>query len=466
MNVRKVKPGIRIILLTVFITGAMIPWYFVIQRYISNDETPEPTPVVTGNQITIDTPPLTQTPDTASEPEPEFEPEPEPEPEPETEPEPEPEPELPAEDKFTDITATHPDLSGKLDEISLRFNCAAVSLVVFNGDKGEYYTYQYGYADITAQRPVNTNTKFRVASLSKLITATCAMALVDREILDLDRDISEYLGYQVRNPNNPDTPITSRMLLQHRSSIYDSEAFLASRNGNSSKSTQHLLDAGTSYKKRQPGSGFQYSNFGYSVLAAVCEKIYGKTFDILAREVLFEPLGIDAAYVPKRLEDTENIAILYNSKHSQTRSVQYQLDITDSGVPGYDHHLAQGNLTISAIDYARILNMLGNGGVLGDIRVLSPESVFAINNTNERGAGYDQGLATRRSAAEFMPGGEAYWHTGSSYGELTQYIYSADGTNRGVVVITTGATSGRTSDGMLIMCLDLSRSAWEYLISD
>jgi len=65
-----------------------------------------------------------------------------------------------------------------------------------------------------------------------------------------------------------------------------------------------------------------------------------------------------------------------------------------------------------------------------------------------------------------MPGGEAYWHTGSAYGEFTQYIYCADGTSRGVVVMTTGATTGRTSDGMLIMCTELSKAAWQYLNPD
>jgi len=336
-------------------------------------------------------------------------------------------------------------------------------MVVYDGDNGEYYTYQYGFADIRDRRAIDTDTMMRVASLSKLTTVLCAMVLVDRDMLDLDMDISYYLGYDVKIPGFTSTSVTSRMLMQHTASVFDSDDFHESRERNTSRSARQLIEAGTSFKRRQPGTVFEYTNFGYSLLAAVCETIYGKSFDILAREVLFEPLGIDAAYVPARLRDTANIAVIYNASHSPTRSVQSQLDISDSPELGHDIHLAQGNLTISAIDYARILAMLGNNGSLNDIRILSPQSALAVNNTNVRGASYDQGLATRRSSLMFMPGGEAFWHTGSAYGTFAQYIYSADGTNRGIVVVTTGASNERLPNGMLKTCTDLSELAWKHL---
>jgi CubicO group peptidase (beta-lactamase class C family) len=285
-------------------------------------------------------------------------------------------------------------------------------------------------------------------------------------MLDLDEDISTYLGYEVRNPNSRNTPVTSRMLMQHTSSIFDSDAFHSSRADYSSRSAQQLLNAGTSYRNRSPGAGFEYTNLGYSILAAVCEMVYGKTFDALSRELLFEPLDIDAAYVPERLQDTENIANIYNDSHSRSHSVQMQLSVSDSGIPGHDIHLAQGNLTISVIDYAKILAMLGNEGSLHNVRILTPESVHSINNTNERGIAYEQGLSTRRSSVSFMPGGEAFWHTGSAYGTFAQYIYAADGTNRGIVVVTTGARTERLSNGMVIVCTQLSEAAWNTLFKE
>jgi CubicO group peptidase (beta-lactamase class C family) len=139
-----------------------------------------------------------------------------------------------------------------------------------------------------------------------------------------------------------------------------------------------------------------------------------------------------------------------------------QLAVTESGVLGDDVHLAQGNLTISMIDYARILTMLGNGGVLHGVRILSQEAVNEMHITNIEGDGYEQGLGTRFSIGGFMTGEGFFWHTGSGYGLLAQYLYSAEMTeNRGVVVVTTGAISPREPNGMVSICNELSRIAWE-----
>jgi len=441
---------IVVILLGAIILAFLILFSIMLIRNIGQSEAddPEPEPAPETVATPEPSPPLV-----IVELEPESTPEPEPEPEPETD----------SGNRILGIAAEHPELSEELDEISSRFNTVAVSLVVYDGDEGEYFTYQYGYADISQQRVINVDTKMRSASLSKLITALCAMVLVDRDMLDPDADISEYLGYEAGNPGYTDTPITSRMLMQHTSSIFDSRDFRTSRDNDTSRPLQQLIEDGTSFRRRVPGARFEYTNFGYSVLAAVCEKIYGKSFDILAREVLFEPLGIDAAYVPARLHDTANIAGIYNERHSLTLSVQNQLDITDSRQLGHDVHLAQGNLTISALDYAKILAMLGNNGSLHDIEVLSPESVRMVNNTHVRGESYYQGLGTRRSAVAFMPEGEAFWHTGNAYGTFAQYLYSVDEKNRGIVIITTGARTGQLSDGMIRLCNEMSETAWRQL---
>jgi CubicO group peptidase (beta-lactamase class C family) len=453
------KSRIKVIILAVTIVIALIPWVFLTLRNLGSEDKSIATSVAADEHSAWESASLPPNPESTPEPIPEPTPAPKSTPEPTLEPTPEP----PSEVKIIDIKEAYPELSDILDKVSAKFNCAAASLVVYNGDTGEYYIYQYGYADKSARLSVDVDTKFRVASLSKLVTTVCAMVLVDRGLLDLDKDISDYLGYKVRNPNYPDTQITSRMLMQHTSSIFDSDVFQTSRSRDSSRTTQHLLDAGTSYKRRQPGSGFEYTNFGTSVLAAACEMIYGKSFDIFAHEVLFEPLDIDAAYVPIRLDDTENIAVIYNDSHAITRSRQSQLNVVDSSELGHDHHLAQGNLTISTVDFAKILAMLGNDGVMLNVRILLPESVHAINNTNLHTTAYEQGLTTRRSAVPFMPGGYAFWHTGSANGTFAQYIYSADGTNRGIVVTTTGATTGRSSEGMILACTELSKSAWQVV---
>jgi len=207
-----------------------------------------------------------------------------------------------------------------------------------------------------------------------------------------------------------------------------------------------------------PGSRHAYSNFGYAALGAICEMVSGKPLDALARELLFSPLGIDAAYLPGLLEDTENVAAVYDHNHALTHSIRSQLDVRSSDELGRDHHLAQGNLTISALDYARVLAMLANGGVLGGVRVLSEDAVDEMHTASVDAGQYLQGLGVR-----YMDDGSGlFWHTGSGRGTYAQFFYVLDGV-RGVVVLTTGAATERAASGKIDVCTDLAALLWREL---
>ena len=81
-----------------------------------------------------------------------------------------------------------------------------------------------GTADRRTGRQVTVDDPVRVASISKLIVALGVMRLVDQGRVSLDEDVSNYLGWELRNPAFPGTPITLRMLLSHRSSLDDALA--------------------------------------------------------------------------------------------------------------------------------------------------------------------------------------------------------------------------------------------------
>ena len=351
------------------------------------------------------------------------------------------------------------EMSSILDVIAENFNAASISLAYFEGEHF-FLTYQYGFADKSNNRFVDVNTKFRVASLSKLITAIIIMRLIEYEVLSLDEDISDYFNFHVRNPDFPNNPITIRMLLQHTSSIVDSDDFRTSRFSYeaSTLSTSDLLKKRSSFSNRVPGTRYSYSNFGIAVLGSICELVTGQSFDTLARKLLFEPMGIDAAFVPGNLSDTSNIAVIYNENHGVSRSVAAELRVGESPVLGHSHHLPQGNLTISAIDYAQILAMLVNGGIFNDIEILSEESVKEIHNANVNAGRYNQGFTVRYTESGFMSS-NIFWHTGSMYGEFTQFIYCLE-TSRGIVAVTTGKAGERDSNRMIIVCNKLSEPFW------
>lgn len=84
-------------------------------------------------------------------------------------------------------------------------------------------SYQYGQADMERGINVKEETRFRIASISKLITAIGLLHLYERKFFSLDDDVSLKLGFNLTNPNFPEDKITFRMLLTHTSSLEDTD---------------------------------------------------------------------------------------------------------------------------------------------------------------------------------------------------------------------------------------------------
>ena len=99
-----------------------------------------------------------------------------------------------------------------------KLNVVGLSISVIENNKISY-SQGFGYADIDKSIKTDTNTIYRIASISKSITASAIMKLYEEGKFKLDDDINDYLnGFEVRNPNFPDEKITFRMLLTHTSS--------------------------------------------------------------------------------------------------------------------------------------------------------------------------------------------------------------------------------------------------------
>ena len=124
--------------------------------------------------------------------------------------------------------------------------------------------------------PVTSDSRFRVASISKVFTATGYMQLVEEGKINLDEDVSRYLGFTLRNPSYPNKAITSRMLLSHTSSIRDYPTPYVPFKSNV-KSFFTSADCWT--RSKAPGSYFSYCNLNFVLLATIMEKVSGQRFD-------------------------------------------------------------------------------------------------------------------------------------------------------------------------------------------
>ncbi len=166
-------------------------------------------------------------------------------------------------------------------DLKIEFSTRAITATSIKGEAG------------VVGRNVGIDDPVRVASISKLVGALAVMRLVDQGKINLDRDISEYLGWKVRNPAFPDTPITMRQLLTHRTGIRDNLDYIIPLDG---RLETVLAKAEAWEPKHAPGAYFSYANLNSPLIAATMEAATGKRFDRLVAELVLEPLKIDGCF--------------------------------------------------------------------------------------------------------------------------------------------------------------------------
>lgn len=164
-------------------------------------------------------------------------------------------------------------------------------------DRGRVILTQgYGLADVENSVPATADTVYRIASISKSITATAAMKLVEAGKLDLDVPIQKYCPDFPRKP----WPITTGELLSHQSGIRDY------RNEEETVNTKHyssIKEALTQFAgdplEFEPGTKMKYTSYGYIVLGCVIEGASGMSYDRYMHQAIFEPAQMPAT----RLDD-------------------------------------------------------------------------------------------------------------------------------------------------------------------
>lgn len=159
-----------------------------------------------------------------------------------------------------------------------------------------------GLHDRNLKIPIDTASIFRIASCSKSFTGAAAMQLVDEGKVSLQSDVSDLLGFKLRNPYFPDDVITLEMLLSHTSSLQGDEDGMGTsiNNLDPNINSDDLIKNG--FHEERPGTAYHYSNKGLTVAAAAVEKVRGERFDSLIVNHLLAPLGItNASFNPSQL---------------------------------------------------------------------------------------------------------------------------------------------------------------------
>lgn len=314
----------------------------------------------------------------------------------------------------------------------------------------------YGFSNLENKKKINNDTVIRIASVSKIIVALCIMKLYELGKLDFTTDISEYLGFEIRNPKYPTVPITLKMIMTQTSSITDGKededneevnSGYNSINGtNIDCSLQDLLDPNgkyfvkETYSNYRPGTHFEYSNLGCGILACVVEKLTGKYFTEYVKEVVFKPLKLDASFVPTDIKskDIASTYVMRNGQIVKLRDRERFLKGVYKKFPlGENFRGPAGGCFISTNGLMKIMIALLNGGspIIKE-RTLDKMMQMAWAGIREKGSDYTaKGLQLQ--ILDYFDNRRLYGHFGDAYGVKSYFLFNKK-EQLGMVYITNG----------------------------
>ena len=275
------------------------------------------------------------------------------------------------------LRLTQADLQARVAAIASRWPTVGLAVGVVSGGGLELFA-GHGLADAAAGRPVAPDTIYRVASVTKLITAVAVMQLVERGLVDLDAPVSEYLrAYRLVRADRAWRPATLRHLLTHTAGIRELlhlPDLLRIRDLGETVPAEGPVPTLAEYYRgglridAEPGTRCMYTDHGFSTLGQVVEDVSGRTLARYLREEVFEPLGMTDTDLDRSRLDRGRLATGYELRAHGVEAVGDYEVITKGG----------GGVSSTPRDLARYLAALLGGGANEHGRILEPATVAAM----------------------------------------------------------------------------------------
>lgn len=283
--------------------------------------------------------------------------------------------------------------------------------------------------------PVNEDTLFQLASLSKWVTAWGVMKLVEAGRLDLDAPVETYLTrWQLQNDGFETRGVTVRRLLSHTAGLTDGLGYCGYSPGAPIQTLEESLTAasdacrgnGRARVGNEPGRAWRYSGAGYTLLQLLVEEASGEPFaDYMRREILM-PLGMETStYKPE--EAGPGLAQFFDGRGKLTAHRRYTA-------------VAAASLYSSPRDITRFLqaHLAGRNGEPAGRGVLSPETLVLMSRAEGRTMGRDiWGLGMRLYVSEAGMG-QIVGHDGGNTPAINTTARLDLQSGDGIVVLATG----------------------------
>ena len=249
-------------------------------------------------------------------------------------------------------------------QLATREVAGAVVTVVHRGKV--LFARGYGFQDVDKGIAVDPQqTLFRPGSVSKMFTWSALLQQVELGRVSLDADVNTYLDFRI--PEFEGKPIRVRDLLQHTPGTSDTGGLTAPSVDKLIPYQQWLKDR-IPQRVWAPGTEISYSNYGAALAGYIVERVSGEPFPDYVEKHIFQPLGMNATTfrepLPAKL--APHMATGYRYKDGRLEAKAFEL---------FSPVMPAGSGTSGAPDMARFMMAMLNGGALGKVRILKPESV-------------------------------------------------------------------------------------------
>jgi CubicO group peptidase (beta-lactamase class C family) len=280
----------------------------------------------------------------------------------------------------------------------------AGAVTVVGTSKGVSHLEAVGSQQLEPKQAMPKDALFRIASMTKPITAAGIMILVDEGKLKVtdpvEKHLPEFRGQMLVAERKkdlvtlkkPSRPITLRDLLTHTSGLPFYPEGLSNLYA---KRDRTLAEATLAVSQQpllfEPGSHWSYCNSGIDTLGRVIEVVSGQSYETFLAKRIFEPLGMkDTTFHPTK-EQWKRLAGLYGKKGDK---LVHSPDTLIGKPKPAKHPIPAGGLYSTGADLARFYRMMLNNGSLDGKRILSPESVKAMTSvqTGELKAAFTPGM--------------------------------------------------------------------------
>ncbi|PAD20842.1 serine hydrolase domain-containing protein [Terribacillus saccharophilus] len=277
------------------------------------------------------------------------------------------------------------------------------------------YENEFGHRDMEAELPLSADTVFGVGSITKAFTATSILQLQENGKLSVKDHVTKFLP-EFRTPNEEYTKqMTIHHLLTHTSGLPPLLTLIAAIKRSMEKDPKFGEDQQESpldaireidtYKELmdsiantefallgEPGTEFSYSNDAYALLGAIIERVSGMPYEQYVQENILEPAGMhNSGFHYKTMNGHEDIAVLYNMREQDGEEIVFRSN-NPWDAPAMR---AAGFLKSTVNDMLKFTEIIRNSGEVGNVRILSPESVELMTTPHIKcghGSYYGYGL--------------------------------------------------------------------------